>query len=163
MSNSSSLLSLAAFCFWLASSSLCAQEAEALHLSNAIERLSQISTRLASLNERLQIELRECRTNLSSLRFQLAASSLEMQTLERQLQDSKKQIEELESLNQISVKVLEGLRESQTKAESSLANLQTSLSDYTRKANAEILKWKALAGVGAGATVIAILVAIFKK
>lgn len=86
-----------------------------------------------------------------------------MQTLERQLQDSKKQIEELESLNQISVKVLEGLRESQTKAESSLANLQTSLSDYTRKANAEILKWKALAGVGAGATVIAILVAIFKK
>jgi chromosome segregation ATPase len=126
-------------------SPLSASAAEASPLPSAIERLSQISTRLALLNERLQAELRLCQTNLANLKLQLAASGLELETLTRQLAESKTQIDELARLNQTSQEDLAALRESLAKAQSSLTNLQTSLDAYKRKADAEIKKWRTIA------------------
>lgn len=142
------------FCLALVISWHFAQAAEVSNSTNAIERLIQISSRLETLNARLQTELRDCQTNLNGLKFQLASSSLEMENLSRQLTDSKAQIESLSNANRISREELAALLILQRKAENSLANLEGSLEAYRRKAEAEIKKWKGLVVVGVVAGVL---------
>jgi chromosome segregation ATPase len=103
-----------------------------------LSRLTEISTRLAALNERLRSELEDSRKNSAELRDTLGRSRSELDGLKTELETLRRTSQELLSRAETSNQELEGLRTALTKAESSLTSLELSFASYRMTAEARI-------------------------
>ncbi len=107
--------------------------------ASELERLSEISTRLASLNERLRTELEASRRSLSELGDSLAISTRELGTLRLELKESRRNSSELVSTAESSARESIALREALTRAEDSLKSSEASFEGYRRTAESRML------------------------
>jgi ABC-type multidrug transport system fused ATPase/permease subunit len=133
--------------------------------ASELARLSEISTRLAALNERLRTELEASKRNSGELEGSLETSTRELATLRLELEESRRSSSELARRAELSEQESIALREASMKAEGSLRNLEASFAAYRREAEERILALSAgriglviLAGAG---WVLAILSLLF--
>jgi len=129
-----------------------------------LERLSEISTRLASLNERLRTELEASRRSSGELADSLADSTRELATLRLELEESRRSSSELARRAELSERESTALREASMRAEDSLRNLEESFGAYKKAAEARILGLSAgriglmvLAGAGWALALLALV------
>ncbi|MEI6876256.1 MAG: hypothetical protein WCL50_14135 [Spirochaetota bacterium] len=108
--------------------------------ASELARLSEISTRLAVLNERLRIELEASNRSSRELEASLATSTLELATLRLELGESRLNSSELATRAGNSELESAGLREALTKADDSLRNLEASFAAYRKEAEAIALR-----------------------
>jgi chromosome segregation ATPase len=105
---------------------------------NALSRLTEISTRLADLNERLRNELDDSRKSSLELRNTLEQSRIELDGLRAELEILRRTSTELSGRAEILNQESEELRTALTKAENSLMNLEQSFASYRMAAEARI-------------------------
>ena len=103
---------------------------------NELERLSAISTRLATLNERLRTELEASRLKSVELEDSLALSTRELATLRLELEEFRRTSTELELRATNSERESIALSEALRKADASLKSLEGSFADYRKAAEA---------------------------
>ena len=108
-----------------------------------LARLSEISTRLATLNERLRIDLESSRSSLRGLEDSLASSTLELATLRLELEESRRNSSELATVAERSAQESTALREALTRADGSLRSLEASFAAYKTEAESRILRLSA--------------------
>jgi chromosome segregation ATPase len=104
----------------------------------ALSRLTEISTRLAQLNETLRNELEDSRKSSQELRATLEKSKNELDGLRIELEALRRSSAELLNRAELSSQESEGLREALTKAESSLTSLELSFAAYRMSAEGRI-------------------------
>jgi chromosome segregation ATPase len=124
------------------SSSASAAPAQAISASE-LARLYEISTRLASLNERLRTELEASKRSSSALEDSLATSTLELATLRAELEASRRSLKALEDSVARSERESSGLKEALTRADDSLKSLEASFEAYKREAEGRIMALRA--------------------
>jgi chromosome segregation ATPase len=105
---------------------------------DALSRLSEISTRLAELNERLRTELEDSRKSSLELQNTLTRSKNELDGLKTELETLRKTSQELLDRVEISNRESEELRTALTKAEDSLTSLEQSFASYRMTAEGRI-------------------------
>ena len=102
--------------------------------ASELGRLSEISTRLASLNETLRIELEDSKSNSAELASSLETSTRELATLKRELDLFRQNSSELglraEILERESIELSAALK----KADDSLRSLEVSFAEYRKEA-----------------------------
>jgi len=97
---------------------------------STLNRLTEISTQLSALNERLQSELQDSRQNSMELETMLEASKKELGELRRELEALQTNSTGLLSAAENSLTELNGLQAALRKAESSLMSLELSFAAY---------------------------------
>ncbi len=102
--------------------------------ASELERLLAISTRLASLNERLRTELEASRSNSAGLESSLESSTRELETLKRELEESRLTSNELAQRVESSERESTALSEALRKADASLRSLEDSFAEYRKAA-----------------------------
>ena len=117
--------------------------------ANELARLSEISTRLASLNEKLRSELEASSLSSSALAISLETSTRELATLRLELEESRRNSSELATRAGNSELESVGLREALTRADDSLRNLEASFAAYRKEAEGRLLSLS-LGGLGLG-------------
>jgi predicted nucleic acid-binding Zn-ribbon protein len=105
---------------------------------NEVQRLIEISTRLAELNTTLRNELDGSRRNSEDLQLTLGKSKNELDTLRTELEQLRTASTMLLSKAEGSQTELTALREALTKAESSLTSLEQSFAAYRQTAELKI-------------------------
>ncbi len=105
---------------------------------NELLQLSEISTKLAKLNERLKSELENSRKNSSELEIRLSESKTELEQLRAELETLRNSSNELRQSAEISLQESVQLKDSLQKTESSLESLEQSFNDYKLKAEQEL-------------------------
>jgi len=103
-----------------------------------LERLSEISTRLAVLNERLRTELESSKRSSSELEGSLETSTRELAELRSELEESRRSSIELAASAGRSERELIELRGALTKADDSLKSLEASFAAYRAEAESRI-------------------------
>jgi len=105
---------------------------------NTLNRLTEISTQLSVLNERLREELQDSRRNSMELETMLEASRKELGELRRELEALQTTSTGLLSAAENSLTELNGLQAALRKAESSLTSLELSFAAYRQASERRI-------------------------
>ncbi|HUX36770.1 MAG TPA: hypothetical protein VMV44_02590 [Rectinemataceae bacterium] len=134
--------------------------------ASELERLLAISTRLASLNERLRTELETSRLNSAGLETSLESSTRELATLKLELERSRLASNELAQRAESSERESIALSEALRKADASLRSLELSFAEYRKAAELRmsVLSFGALgAGILAAAGWAVAIIALVSR
>lgn len=106
--------------------------------ASELAQLSEISTRLASLNEKLRIELEASKSSSAGLALSLENSTRELEALRLELDRLRTNSSELELRAKNSERESTALSEALRKADDSLRSLEVSFADYRKAAEARL-------------------------